>query len=57
MILKLVLSRIQPANCCAMRMCIAQTNTDYEHVLQAWKTIQETAVELENMFNNKPQNE
>ena len=40
-----------------LRMCIAQTNTDYEHVLQAWKTIQETAVELENMFNNKPQNE
>ena len=29
-----------------LRMCIAQTNTQSEHVLQAWKTINKTANEL-----------
>ncbi|HZL11815.1 MAG TPA: pyridoxal-dependent decarboxylase [Prolixibacteraceae bacterium] len=29
-----------------LRMCIGQTNTKAEHVLQAWKTIQETAKKL-----------
>jgi aromatic-L-amino-acid decarboxylase len=29
-----------------LRMCIGQTNTKEEHVIQAWKTIQETAKEL-----------
>jgi len=31
-----------------LRMCIGQTNTEAEHVVQAWKTIQETAKELNN---------
>lgn len=29
-----------------LRMCIGQTNTETQHVVQAWKTIQETAKEL-----------
>ena len=40
-----------------LRMCIAQTNTTFEHVSKAWQTIQETASELENMFNNNPKSE
>ena len=31
-----------------LRMCIAQTHTQAGHVLQAWKTIQETAKQLSN---------
>lgn len=30
-----------------LRMCIGQTNTTEEHVIQAWKTIQETAKKLD----------
>jgi aromatic-L-amino-acid decarboxylase len=29
-----------------LRMCIAQTHTQHNHVVKAWKTIQETAKEL-----------
>lgn len=40
-----------------LRICIAQTNTTLENVSKAWQTIQETAKELENMFNNNPKSE